>query len=102
MEPEEASREGLGSLAVAGSLVRSGPQPLRRPYERIQPVLRVGAQGRYRQALPFAEEALRLGKEEFNPDHPAAATLLNNLAELYRVQGRYAEAESLHRRALAI
>jgi tetratricopeptide (TPR) repeat protein len=30
------------------------------------------------------------------------ATSLNNLAELYRTQGLYAQAEPLHRRALAI
>ncbi len=29
------------------------------------------------------------------------ATSLNNLVELYRVQGRYTEAEPLHKRALA-
>jgi len=33
---------------------------------------------------------------------PEVGTLLNNLAELYRVQGRYAEAEPLYKRALAI
>ena len=30
------------------------------------------------------------------------ATSLNNLAELYRTQGRYAEAEPLYRRSLTI
>ncbi len=36
------------------------------------------------------------------PEHPDVAQSLNNLAELYRVQGRYAEAEPLYQRALAI
>ncbi len=35
-------------------------------------------------------------------DHPHVATGLNNLAELYQAQGRYAEAEPLYRRSLAI
>ncbi len=30
------------------------------------------------------------------------ATSLNNLAELYRTQGQYAQAEPLHKRSLAI
>ena len=60
------------------------------------------AEGRYQDALPFAEKAVRLGEQEFGPDHPDTATLLNNLAELYRDQGRYAEAEPLYRRSLAI
>ena len=36
------------------------------------------------------------------PAHPNVATSLNNLALLYQAQGRYAEAEPLYRRALAI
>jgi Flp pilus assembly protein TadD len=36
------------------------------------------------------------------PDHPEVATSLNNLGVLARRQGRLAEAERLHRRALAI
>ncbi len=40
-------------------------------------------QGRYEEAIPFAEEALKLGEREFGPDHPTTATLLNNLAETY-------------------
>ena len=36
------------------------------------------------------------------PDHPNTTTSLNNLAELYRDQGKYAEAEPLYQRALAI
>ena len=60
------------------------------------------AQGRYQEALPFAEEALRLSEQEFGLDHPNVATSLNNLAVLYKSQGRYADAEPLHQRALAI
>ncbi|MBT1570101.1 tetratricopeptide repeat protein, partial [Klebsiella pneumoniae] len=36
------------------------------------------------------------------PDHPDVATSLNNLAELYRSQGQYAQAEPLFKRSLAI
>ncbi len=72
---------------------------LRDAYSRFKDLQ---AQGRYEQALPFAEQTLRLGEREFGPDHPTTATQLNQLAELYRAQGRYAEAEPLHQRALAI
>ncbi len=40
--------------------------------------------------------------ENFGPEDPRLATSLNNLAELYRAQGKYAEAEPLYERALAI
>jgi tetratricopeptide (TPR) repeat protein len=59
-------------------------------------------QGRYRDAEPYAKEALRLGTEEFGPNNPSTADFLNNLALLYDVQGRFAEAEPLYKRALAI
>ena len=58
--------------------------------------------GRYEQAIPHWREALELGEREFGPDHTSTATLLNNLAELYRAQGRYEVAEPLYKRALAI
>jgi tetratricopeptide (TPR) repeat protein len=50
-------------------------------------------QGRYSEAEPYAKEALRLGTEEFGPDHPNTATFLNNLALLYQAQGRYSETD---------
>ncbi len=59
-------------------------------------------QGRYSEAEPYAKEALRLGTEEFGPNDPTTATLLDNLAGLYLTQGRYAEAEPLYQRSLAI
>ncbi len=59
-------------------------------------------EGRYHDALPFAEEALRLVEREFGPNHPNTAAFLSNLAEVLQVQGRYDEAEPHCERALAI
>ncbi len=59
-------------------------------------------QGRYSEAEPYAKEALRLGTEEFGPNDPTTAALLDKLAGLYEAQGRYAEAEPLYQRSLAI
>ncbi len=59
-------------------------------------------QGRYSEAEPYAKEALRLGTEEFGPNDPTTALLLNDLALIYQAQGRYAEAEPLYQRSLAI
>ena len=47
------------------------------------------AQGRYEEAMPFAEHAWKLGQQEYGPDHLSTATLLNDLGELYRALGRY-------------
>ncbi len=59
-------------------------------------------QGRYSEAEPYAKEALKLVTEEFGPNDPNTAALLDNLALLYQAQGHYAEAEPLYQRALAI
>ena len=45
-------------------------------------------QGRYSDAEPHAKEALRLGTDEFGPNDPVTADLLNNLAELYQDRAR--------------
>ena len=52
-------------------------------------------------AVVVAKQALEAA-ETLGPDHPSVATSLNNLAELYRVQGQYAQAEPLYKRSLAI
>jgi tetratricopeptide (TPR) repeat protein len=49
----------------------------------------------YKRALEIEEKAL-------GPDHPDVAAALNNLALLYKAQGRHADAEPLYKRALAI
>lgn len=68
----------------------------------VQEYLALSAQGRYEDALPVAEKALRLAEKEFGTSDPTYAIVLNNLAENYRSQGFYAAAEPLYRRALVI
>jgi len=41
-------------------------------------------------------------ENKLGPVHPAVATFLNNLAGLYKTQGKHSEAESLFKRALEI
>jgi tetratricopeptide (TPR) repeat protein len=50
----------------------------------------------------LAKRALAISEKALGPDHPDVATSLNNLALLYRNQGRYADAEPLYKRSLAI
>ncbi len=58
-------------------------------------------QGNYPEAEKQWAAALKEA-EGFGPQDPRLATSLNNLAQVYRAQGRYAEAEPLYKRALAI
>ena len=58
-------------------------------------------QGKYLEAEGLFVTALDVA-ERFGPEDPRLATSLNNLALLYKSQGRYEAAEPLHKRALAI
>ena len=64
----------------------------------LQPVPKVG----YAEAEPLYQRALEIHKKALGREHPGVATDLNNLAALYRAQGKYDEAQPLHQRALAI
>ena len=58
-------------------------------------------QADYAQAEKLFLAALKEA-EQFGEQDPRFAASLNNLAELYRAQGKYAQAEPLYQRALAI
>ena len=58
-------------------------------------------EGRYAEAEQHLTAA-RKQAEKFGKQDARLATSLNNLAELYQTQGKYAEAEPLYKRALAI
>ena len=60
------------------------------------------SEGRYQEAVRFAERALELAEGELDPEAVETAMILNDVAEIYRVQGRYKEALPLQRRALGI
>jgi hypothetical protein len=53
------------------------------------------AKGENTQAVPVWHEILAIREQHLGPDHLSTEISLNNLAELYRVQGRYGEAETL-------
>jgi Tetratricopeptide repeat len=48
------------------------------------------------------KRALAIYEKAAGPEHPAVATLLNNIGQVDKVQGRYGEAEPLIKRSLAI
>ena len=52
--------------------------------------------GTIAEAKPLYEEALSIRRRVLGVDHPDLADSLNNLANLYRAQGRYSKAEPLY------
>ena len=72
-------------------------------------VLVLDQEERYFEAVKVAEEVVNLGTEIYGPNHPDVelalknfASILNNLAEQYVIQGKYDKAEPHHQRALVI
>jgi CHAT domain-containing protein/Tfp pilus assembly protein PilF len=65
-------------------------------------VVKLFGEGKYREAIAPAEQALALRERSLGPHHPDVAECLNDLALLYKSQGEYAKAEPLYIRALDI
>ncbi len=65
-------------------------------------VVQLFQQGNLKQAMIVGQQALNLAQKNTEKEHPAIADSLNNIAELYRLQGRYLEAQPLYLQALAI
>jgi tetratricopeptide (TPR) repeat protein len=57
-------------------------------------------QGRFQEAIPYAEKALAMAEEKFGAENVACAALLDNLAALYEAEMLYAKAQPLYSRAL--
>ncbi len=56
----------------------------------------------YTLAEPLYQRALHIREQQLGSEHPDVATSLNYLANLYREQGKHAEAEVLYQQALRI
>jgi len=54
-------------------------------------------QDRYTDAEPLNKRALSIREKALGPGHINVAATLNNLADLYDLQGRYCEMEGLYR-----
>jgi len=72
------------------------PEALSRQVEQLYQV------GMYFEATEIAKQALAVAVRKFGPEHPVVAKALNNLATLYFVLGRDADAEPLFNGAFAI
>ena len=90
------------SPAHADDPAPSNAEKLKRAKELDGQVSELNKAAKYSEAMPLAQESLKLREEALGPNHPDVAISLNNLADLYMRQGRLAEAELLFRRSLAI
>jgi tetratricopeptide (TPR) repeat protein len=64
--------------------------------------LQLFEQGKYTEAIPVEQEALRVAEATFGEEHITVAASAYLLAVLYDKQGQYTEAEPLYKRAITI
>ena len=96
-----AEAEGLFKRALA---IEEGARakPSRVGRHAQQPGHRVQEPREIRRGRGALQARARYPGESAWPDHPYVATTLSNLGNVYEDEGKYADAEALHKRALAI
>ncbi|MCH8267055.1 MAG: tetratricopeptide repeat protein [Acidobacteria bacterium] len=96
------SQVGVLCLMLVSALFIGCGQTAGSPWESyIQAGEAAYEQGNYAEAEKQFLAALQEA-ENFGPEDPRLATSLNNLAVVFRAQGKYEEAEPLYQRSLAI
>ena len=90
------------ALSITLPAAAQDADPLKRARELNTEVVRLLNEGRYREGIPKAREALAIREKNLSPSHPDVATSLNNLGWLLLENGDYAEARPLLDRALTI
>ncbi|MBX9792246.1 MAG: tetratricopeptide repeat protein [Pirellulales bacterium] len=100
---------GLFTAFAVPVVAQDSPPAATTPSEREQrvqslhrEVSKLFAQGDFARAAERAELLKELVKELQGEEHPNYSAALNNLAVLYKLQGKYPQAESLFKEALAI
>jgi len=86
-------------LVVLGNMLVA--QEARQAEELSAQALQLSEQGRYAEAIPFANKALEIRERTLGPEHPETVVSLARLAGLYIDQGAYSKAEPLLQRALS-
>jgi tetratricopeptide (TPR) repeat protein len=101
-----ASFHGLFAISVAVLLIFALGLPLGAQEgkwrELVKQANELRGEGKYGEAIPVAEEAVRVAEKTFGGNHPAVVISLNLLGAIYDDEGKYAEAEPLFKRGLAI
>jgi esterase/lipase superfamily enzyme len=92
----EAEKSARSKLRRHATPKQSELDALNRKVEELRQAGKIG------EAIPVAERALRVAEKRYGGNHAATAAALTTLAELYIAQNRYADAEPLLKRVLAI
>lgn len=95
----QATFDGSGP---ANAALTPDPAPVQEAARLSKQVVTLYESGKYGEAIPLAERALKLREVALGPRHPDVASSIDDLAELYRAQGARARAEPLFQQALKL
>src|SRR2546430_8456262 len=70
--------------------------------EMVQKIEELSSAGKFREAVPIAEQVLKYCEKNYGPEHSETADSLNDLAFLYNSMNDQAKALPLYQRALKI
>jgi tetratricopeptide (TPR) repeat protein len=90
-------------LGVLGAGAAGGQGSPQEEAKRLnQQAVELYQAGRYQEALPLQQRALKIYEQALGPEHPDLAASLNNLAGIYQAMGANSQALPLYQRALKI
>jgi tetratricopeptide (TPR) repeat protein len=96
----------LALIVLMGLVVGTGPGAQAQGADELAAlnaqVSELYNQGKYAQAVPLAKQYVATARQKHGEDHTEYADAISWLAHVYRAQGRFAEAEPLYKRSLAI
>src|SRR5262249_58371415 len=82
----------LASALLVALPVSGQAQQNDSPVELDNKANELQAIGKHAEAIPYARRALEIEEDRSGPNHPNVAILLNKLAYLYAILGRYSDA----------
>ncbi len=100
MSTREFASSALLILAVTAFLPASAQEA--RWYQLSEQVLQLRQQGKYAEAIPIAQETVRVAQATYGPENPHVGLSLNELGLLLTHTEKFADAETAYRSALTI
>src|SRR5580765_3346529 len=89
------------ALAACGAMAQANPAPVPEWKTLNDQAIALYQKGDVDGAAQVGAKALEAASIALGPDHLRVASMQNNLAAIYRIQKKYAEAEPLYLHALA-
>ena len=89
-------------ILVPNSLAQTSGTAAEKVESMNSQILRLYRQGKYREALTLASDALRYSEDTLGPNAPETADCLNDLGGMYQSLGDYTNAETMFKQGLEI